>query len=347
MRSTLARDAPGRPRPRTASVSYFARAAGPPYREVTVGNKLAHQPVMPSEVLAALQPGAAGVYLDATFGRGGHSALLLGKLGPKGSLFALDRDPEAVAAGRERFDDDERFRIEQGSFAQLARWAASWGIAGRVDGVLMDLGVSSPQLDDAERGFSFSADGPLDMRFDPSTGESAADWLERATEEQIRQVLSEYGEERFAHRIARAIVTARRQAPIATTGRLAEIVASAVPRREPGKHPATRTFQALRIRVNDELDALQSALRQAVEVLAPGGRLAVISFHSLEDRLVKRFFRDAAGRAPRPGRGLPLPEEPKAVLKLVGGAQRPGEEEVDRNPRARSAVLRVAERRRS
>lgn len=346
MSLAVARDAPGRSRPWTASACLYARAAGPPGPGATMNRHSAHQPVMPQEVLAALQPGAAGVYLDATFGRGGHSAAILDCLGPEGRLFALDRDPEAVAAGRARFEGDRRFRIEQGSFARLGRWAAHWAVAGRVDGLLMDLGVSSPQLDEPGRGFSFAADGPLDMRFDPGAGDSAADWLQRADEADIERVLREYGEERFARRIARAIVAARREAPVTTTGALARIVAGAVPTREPGKHPATRTFQALRIQVNDELAALRAGLEQAVELLAPGGRLVVISFHSLEDRLVKRFMRDAAGRAPRPPRGLPLPEEGAAPLELLGGVRRPGEEEIEANPRARSAVLRAARRRR-
>jgi len=300
---------------------------------------------MPNQVMAALQPGAAGVYLDATFGRGGHSAMLLHELGADGRLYALDLDPAAVEAGRHRFGGDRRFTVAQGSFAELARWCRHWGVDGRLDGILLDLGVSSPQLDDPARGFSFSQDGPLDMRMDPARDESAADWLERAGETEIARVLREYGEERFARRIARAVVTERKLEPITTTGRFAAIVSRAVPTREPGKHPATRAFQAIRIQVNGELDALDAALAQAVDVLAPGGRLAVISFHSLEDRRVKRFLRDAAGRAPRPARGLPLPEEPEPRLRLIGKAQRADARELESNPRARSAVLRVAERR--
>lgn len=345
MSFTVARDAPSRPMPRTAAACFFARAAGPPFRGAPVDRKLAHQPVMANEALAALNPGAAGVYLDATFGRGGHSALLLERVGADGRLYALDRDPAAVAEARGRFGADRRFQVGQGSFAELARWAESWGIAGRIDGILMDLGVSSPQLEDPARGFSFGAEGPLDMRFDPTVGESAADWIERASAAEIERVLREYGEERFARRIARALLQARGDAPITTTGRLAGIVAGAVPTREAGKHPATRTFQAIRIHVNDELGALREGLEQAVQVLAAGGRLVVITFHSLEDRIVKRFLRDKAGRGPRPGRGLPLPKEAEPVLELVGGAVRPGAAEVDQNPRARSAVLRAAERR--
>lgn len=304
---------------------------------------MTHQPVMPDETLAALAPRAAGVYLDATFGRGGHSARLMDALGSGGRLYALDLDPAAVAAGRQRFGDDARFAIEQGSFAHLARWAGHWGVAGRLDGILMDLGVSSPQLDDPARGFSFAHDGPLDMRLDPAGGESAADWLERVGEQELARVLKEYGEERFARRIARAVCRARREAPITTTGRLSEIVARAVPTREPGKHPATRAFQAIRIHVNRELEALDAALEQSVELLAPGGRLVVISFHSLEDRRVKRFMRDESGGAPRP-RGLPVAGEPERRLRRLGKAVMAGREEIEHNPRSRSAVLRAAER---
>lgn len=340
-----ARDAPSRPMPWMAAACPSGRAAGPPGSEAPLAHAFTHQPVMPEEVMAALQPGAAGVYLDATFGRGGHSAMLLDALDAAGRLYALDLDPAAVAAGRERFGGDPRFTIAQGSFAELARWCREWGVAGSLNGILLDLGVSSPQLDDPARGFSFNQEGPLDMRMDPSRGESAADWLERAGESEIARVLREYGEERFSRRIARAIVAERGREPIVTTGRLADVVARAVPTREPGKHPATRTFQAVRIRINGELEALDAALAQAVEQLAPGGRLAVISFHSLEDRRVKRFMRDASGRAPRPARGLPLPEQPEPQLRLVGKAKHAGRKELEANPRARSAVLRVAERR--
>jgi 16S rRNA (cytosine1402-N4)-methyltransferase len=304
---------------------------------------MTHQPVMPDETLAALAPRAAGVYLDATFGRGGHSARLLDDLGPDGRLYALDLDPEAVSAGRQRFGDDARFVIEQGSFAHLARWAARWGVTGRFDGILMDLGVSSPQLDDPARGFSFAHDGPLDMRLDPGAGDSAADWLERVEEKDLARVLKEYGEERFARRIARAICHARREAPITTTGRLSEIVARAVPTREPGKHPATRCFQAIRIHINRELEALEAALEQSVDLLAPGGRLVVIAFHSLEDRRVNRFMRDESGGAPRPRR-LPVMGQPERRLRRLGKPVMAGAEEIGRNPRSRSAVLRAAER---
>lgn len=342
MRTGEARDAPGRPAPWMAPGCLPERAHGPPFQQDPL-ETMNHQPVMPEETLAALSPRAAGVYLDATFGRGGHSARLLGELGPTGRLYALDLDPEAVAAGRERFGDDARFVLEQGSFAQLARWAERWGVAGRLDGILMDLGVSSPQLDDPARGFSFAHNGPLDMRLNPDAGDSAADWLERVEEKELARVLKEYGEERFARRIARAVCEARREAPITTTGRLAEIVARAVPTREPGKNPATRSFQAIRIQVNGELAALDAALAQAVDLLAPGGRLVVISFHSLEDRRVKRFMRDESGGAPRP-RGLPLAGEPERRLRRLGKPAMAGRDEIERNPRSRSAVLRAAER---
>lgn len=342
MRYGEARDAPGKPAPWMVPGCLPERAHGPPYDESPVSD-MTHKPVMPDETLAALAPRAAGVYLDATFGRGGHSARLLDQLGPGGRLYALDLDPEAVAAGRRRFGDDERFAIEQGSFAHLARWARRWDLTGRLDGILMDLGVSSPQLDDPKRGFSFAHDGPLDMRLGPDVGDSAADWLERVEEKELVRVLKEYGEERFARRIARAVCEARREAPITTTGRLSEIVARAVPSREPGKHPATRSFQAIRIHVNHELEALDAALEQAVDLLAPGGRLVVISFHSLEDRRVKRFMRDESGAAPRP-RGLPVMGEPDRRLRRLGKAVMASRDEIERNPRSRSAVLRAAER---
>ncbi len=297
-----------------------------------------HRPVLLEEVLEALDVRAAGRYVDATYGRGGHAAAVLACLGPAGRLLVLDRDPEAVAHARAHLGGDPRVRVAQGSFAALAGLVAAQGWAGRVDGILMDLGVSSPQLDDPGRGFSFLRDGPLDMRMDPAAGESAADWLNRAPEREIARVIAEYGEERHARRIARAIVRAR---PLRRTAELAEVVARAVPGREPGKHPATRTFQAIRIHVNRELEALRAGLAQAVEALAPGGRLVVISFHSLEDRIVKRFLRGEARPAP-PAPGLPPPRAPR--LRLLGGPVRPGAAEVAANPRARSAVLRAAER---
>lgn len=301
-----------------------------------------HHPVLLQEALEALAVREDGIYVDATFGRGGHAAAILERLGPQGALYAMDRDPEAIAAA-ERFVGDHRFHITRGSFAMLGAMAQAAGIDGRVSGVLLDLGVSSPQLDDARRGFSFHGDGPLDMRMDPDQGESAADWLSHAGEQEIVRVLKEYGEERFARRIARAILAARQETPITRTGRLAEIISAAVPKREPGKHPATRSFQAIRIHINRELEELETVLPQAVDLLAPGGRLAVISFHSLEDRLVKRFMRRECKGEELP-LDLPVTGTAQGRLRLVGKARTAGEAELRDNPRARSAVLRVAER---
>jgi 16S rRNA (cytosine1402-N4)-methyltransferase len=303
-----------------------------------------HTPVLLDEVLAGLALQSAGRYCDATFGRGGHTAAILAQLGPAGRVVAIDRDPEAVASGHERFAGESRLTLIRGSFGQLAGLLRAAGWSDGLHGVLLDLGVSSPQLDEARRGFSFMQDGPLDMRMDYESGTGAAQWLARAGEREIADVLFRLGEERFARRIARAVVAARVQAPITTTRQLAELVAEAVPTREPGKHPATRTFQAIRIHVNRELEEIESALPQAVDVLAPGGRLCVISFHSLEDRLVKRYLRREAQGDPVYA-GLPnVPAHARPRLRLVGGAVMPGEAEVERNPRARSAVLRVAER---
>lgn len=304
-----------------------------------------HLSVLLAESLSALQIRPDGIYVDATFGRGGHSSAILQGLGENGRLLAMDKDPEAIRAAEAMFGKDERFSIVHGSFAMLAQEVDKRGWRGRVDGVLLDLGVSSPQLDDASRGFSFLRDGPLDMRMDPTSGKSAADWLAVAKEGEIADVLKEYGEERFAKRIARALVRSRdEEGPIRTTGRLAEIVAAANPRWERDKHPATRSFQAIRIFVNRELEDLDRCLEQVVELLAPGGRLAVISFHSLEDRRVKRFIRRHAKGEELPP-GLPIREEQlKRSLRAVGRAIRAGEDELAVNPRARSAVLRVAEK---
>lgn len=299
-----------------------------------------HAAVMLQETLEGLYVGDDGTYLDGTFGRGGHARAVLEKLGPRGRLLLMDRDPAAVAAARREFGADARVSIRHGNFADLADWDAT--LAG-LDGVLLDLGVSSPQLDDAQRGFSFRADAPLDMRMDPTGGMSAADFLARANERQIADVLWNYGEERMSRRIARAIVARRADAPIARTGELAELVAGIVGRPPSGKHPATRSFQALRIAVNGEMDALQRGLRAAVARLRVGGRLCVISFHSLEDRAVKQFLRDQS-QAPATRRGLPPPAPESLSLRLIGHAQMPGEAELARNPRARSAVLRVAEK---
>jgi len=303
-----------------------------------------HTPVLLDEVLGGLAVRPDGRYCDATFGRGGHTAAILRALGPAGQVVAIDRDPEAVEAGQVRFARDLRLTLVRGSFGELEECVRAAGLDGELDGVLLDLGVSSPQLDEARRGFSFMQDGPLDMRMDNEAGQSAAQWLAKATEREIADVLRTLGEERFARRIARAILAARAQGPLTRTGQLAEIVAAAVPTREPGKHPATRTFQAIRIHVNRELEQLESALPQAVRLLAPGGRLCVISFHSLEDRIVKRYIRREEQGDPVYA-GLPtVPPHARPRLKRVGGAIMAGEAEVQSNPRARSAVLRVAER---
>lgn len=304
----------------------------------------AHTPVLLDEVLDGLAVKADGRYCDATFGRGGHSAAILDRLGPTGRLCAIDRDPEAIAAGRERFAADHRLTLVRGSFGQLEERVRAANLEGGLQGVLLDLGVSSPQLDEARRGFSFMQDGPLDMRMDNESGISAAQWLARATEREIADVLFKLGEEKFSRRIARAIVTTRGSQPITTTRQLAELVAGAVPTREPGKHPATRTFQAIRIHVNRELEEIEAALPQAVNLLAPGGRLCVISFHSLEDRMVKRFMRREAQGDPIYAELPDVPPHARPRLKLVGGAVMASEAEVAANPRARSAVLRVAER---
>jgi 16S rRNA (cytosine1402-N4)-methyltransferase len=301
-----------------------------------------HAPVLLAEALAALAVQAMGFYVDATFGRGGHSAAILAQLGEQGALLAIDRDPDAVAHGRALLGADPRATIVHAPFSTLGEQVRATGR--KADGILIDLGVSSPQLDDPSRGFSFMRDGPLDMRMDPGSGESAAGWLARASERDIAMVIHRYGEDRHARRIAHAIVAARAESPIETTGQLAAVIAAAVPRREPGKHPATRAFQAIRIHVNRELGELEDALPQALDALAPGGRLAVISFHSLEDRLVKRFMRQHAQEDPV-WAGLPdMPAHARAKLELVGRAVFPSDAEVAANPRARSAVLRVAAR---
>jgi 16S rRNA (cytosine1402-N4)-methyltransferase len=303
----------------------------------------AHLPVLlhPAVDALAIESRREGTFVDATFGRGGHSRLILERLGPRGRLIGMDRDPEAIAAAREI--RDPRFAPVHARFSELHATLAALH-AGGADGVLFDLGVSSPQLDDPRRGFSFRVDAPLDMRMDPARGVSAAEWLERAEEAEIREVLSVYGEERFAKQIAKAIAASRRRGPVRRTGELAALVAAAVRTREPGKDPATRTFQALRIHLNQELEELSLALPQALTALNPHGRLAVISFHSLEDRIVKNFMRSAA-RPTLPER-LPVRARdlPPAKLRVIGRPARPGAEEVRRNPRARSAVLRIAEK---
>jgi 16S rRNA (cytosine1402-N4)-methyltransferase len=303
-----------------------------------------HTPVLLHAAIEGLKVREDGVYVDCTFGRGGHSRGILARLGKRGRLIALDRDPAAIAA---RGDiDDVRLHLVHGSFGGLRDVLREHGI-GEVNGILLDLGVSSPQLDDATRGFSFRVDAPLDMRMDTTRGATAAEWLASADEREIREVIRNYGEERFAKQIAATIVAARARRPVATTRELAGIVATAVRTREPGQDPATRTFQALRIHVNQELEELTRVLPQCVAALAPEGRLVVISFHSLEDRIVKRFLR-AGSQPPRMPARLPLraADLPRPPLHLMGKLQRPGREEIATNPRARSAVMRVAERNR-
>jgi 16S rRNA (cytosine1402-N4)-methyltransferase len=303
-----------------------------------------HRPVLLDEVLDALQVKQDGLYVDGTFGRGGHAAAVLERLGARGRLLAFDKDPFAINYAADRFGNELRLITRGGSFGNLQSVATELGWQGKVDGILLDLGVSSPQLDDASRGFSFLNDGPLDMRMDPHSGLSAADWLAGADAEQIADVLWRYGEERHSRRIARAVVASRAAGPIRSTRQLAELIATAVPGREGRKHPATRSFQAIRIFINRELQDLEAVLPQAVDVLAAGGRLAVISFHSLEDRLVKRFIRDQQ-RGPQLPPDLPvMPQAFAPRLRAVGKPVRASEQEVRSNPRARSAVLRVAER---
>jgi 16S rRNA (cytosine1402-N4)-methyltransferase len=317
--------------------------------------------VLLDEALAALDIRSderrCGWYVDATFGRGGHSAAILSCLSSQGRLIALDRDPAAIAAGRERFGAEPRLTLVHSAFGNLldavravlkvdggCEGGSTSGFVGRFAGVLFDLGVSSPQLDDASRGFSFMHDGPLDMRMDNLTGMTAADWLASAPERDIARVIHQYGEERFGNRIARSIVAARHDAPITTTAQLAAIVSAAVRTREPGKHPATRTFQAVRMQINNELPRIESALKQSVELLAPGGRLCAISFHSLEDRVVKQFIQRQSQEDPVYA-GLPdVPAHAQPKLKRAGKAVHASEAEVARNPRSRSAILRAAEK---
>ena len=303
---------------------------------------LQHVSVLLEEALAALAVQPGGTYVDATFGRGGHSRAILARLGEAGRVLALDRDPQAIEAGQALAD--RRLRLLHAPFSALAEVAASCGVR-QVQGVLLDLGVSSPQLDDAQRGMSFRFDAPLDMRMDTSHGTTVAQWLATAETTRIKGVLRDYGEERFADAIAKTIVAARTQRPIETTGQLAALVEKAVRTREPGQHPATRSFQALRIFINQELEELSLVLPQATALLAPGGRLAVIAFHSLEDRIVKRFLRDESRPPQLPAR-LPIRarELPQPRLKLVGKPIRPSDAEIAANPRARSAILRVAQR---
>jgi len=302
---------------------------------------LVHATVLLNEAVEALQIKPEGVYVDGTFGRGGHSRLILEKLGPQGRLIALDKDPMSIAAAQTV--SDKRFQIVHRGFESIGEVLRELDVD-KLDGVLLDLGVSSPQLDDAQRGFSFRFDAPLDMRMDTSRGETAAQWLATVDEGFLAEVIGEYGEERFARKIARALITSRQENPINTTRQLSEIVAQTVRTREPGKNPATRTFQAIRIYINRELEELESVLPQCVDKLKVGGRLAVISFHSLEDRIVKRFMRDMAQGDKFP-RNLPIraADIPQGKLRLVGKAIQASVQELETNPRARSAVLRVAE----
>ncbi|MFP1918979.1 16S rRNA (cytosine(1402)-N(4))-methyltransferase RsmH [Lonsdalea quercina] len=304
-----------------------------------------HTTVLLDEAVNGLNIRGDGIYIDGTFGRGGHSRLILSHLGPEGRLLAIDRDPQAIAAASDI--DDARFSIIHGPFSSIAEYVEERGLKGKINGVLLDLGVSSPQLDDPERGFSFMRDGPLDMRMDPTRGVSAAEWLMKAEAEDIAWVLKTFGEERFARRIARAIVERNQIEPMTRTKELAELIAAASPIREKHKHPATRSFQAIRIYINSELEEIERALNGALDVLAPEGRLSVISFHSLEDRIVKRFIRHNS-RGPQVPAGLPLTEEQLReqggrTLKIAG-KMKPSDAEVAENPRARSSVLRFAER---
>ena len=303
-----------------------------------------HVPVLLEPVLEGLAIKPDGSYVDGTFGRGGHSRAILKQLGPNGRLLAIDRDPQAIASADQGLLGDERFELVKGEIAELKEIAAARGLLGKVDGLLLDLGVSSPQLDEAGRGFSFLRDGPLDMRMDPETGISAAQWLASVDEKELKRTLLQYGEEKAAGRIARAIAAARKEQPIVTTAQLANVIADAVPQKHGQKPPATKTFQAIRIRVNEELEQLDAALDSALPLLRRGGRLCVISFHSLEDRRVKRFMRSHSVE-PEPYRGLPsVPEEYRPSLRLVGKAISATEQEISDNVRARSAHLRIAER---
>lgn len=301
-----------------------------------------HKPVLLDEVLHGLDVQPDGVYVDCTFGRGGHSRAILDRLGKAGCLLVFDKDPDAIKSAEQISSSDSRLQYFHAPFSNLADNIRAVDKAGQIDGVLFDLGVSSPQLDDSERGFSFSRDGYLDMRMDPGTGMSAADWINKAGQDEIAHVLKVYGEEKFFRRISSAIVIARSQNPIMTTSELANIISSAVPTRELKKHPATRAFQAIRIYINDELEEITSGLSQAFDMLCINGRLLVISFHSLEDRIVKRFMREYSQSDPYP-KNIPVTADMiRPRLKILGKAIRPGVDEISANPRSRSAVLRIA-----
>ena len=307
-------------------------------------NEHAHEPVLVEEALALLAVEAGGYYVDATFGRGGHTARILEALGGEGRVLALDRDPQAIAAGRRLFAGEMRLTLLHAPFSDLRELVPAHAHGRACRGVLFDLGVSSPQLDDPRRGFSFRTDGPLDMRMDPTHGEPVSAWLARASVDEIREVIETYAEERFARRVAHAIVEARRKRPLESTAELASLVARAVPTHERSRHPATRTFQALRIHANDELGQLERGLAAAVDVLAPGGRLVAISFHSVEDRIVKRFLKRLSKLDPAFAGHPVAPLEARPRLRLIGRKTRPTLAEARRNPRARSALLRAAEK---
>lgn len=303
-----------------------------------------HLPVLLDEVIAALQIKPEGLYIDATFGRGGHTQAILGQLGENGRVLALDRDIAAIEYGRERFADEPRVAFEHINFSQVADVLAQRQLESQVDGVLMDLGVSSPQLDDAERGFSFMHNGPLDMRMDTTQGESASDWLMRVELEDLVFVLKKYGEEKFGRRIAHAVLEYRQQQPITQTAQLVSIIERAMPVKEKHKHPATRSFQAIRMHINQELQSIETGLEAMLTALKPGGRLAVVSFHSIEDRMVKRFMKAKVTRPSIPA-GLPVfDSDIEMPYKLAGKPRVAGEAELANNPRARSARLRVLER---
>ncbi|NKB75914.1 MAG: 16S rRNA (cytosine(1402)-N(4))-methyltransferase RsmH [Gammaproteobacteria bacterium] len=303
-----------------------------------------HIPVMGGEVMDALRLSGSDCVVDATYGRGGHSREIMSRLSEQGRLIVIDRDVAAISAAQEEWGDDERVDIVHGPFSELSGILGARGLIGKVTALLFDFGVSSPQLDNGERGFSFMHDGPLDMRMDQSRGVSAADWIKRIEEEELVRVLKKYGEERFAKRIARGIKTALLQREITTTAVLAAIVSEAIPTKEPGKHPATRTFQAIRIAVNDELGEIELVLPQALEAVSPGGRIVMISFHSLEDRLVKRYFNEQSKGDPFPP-DMPITNDMlKPKLKLISKRIKAGKQELDRNRRSRSAVMRVAEK---
>ncbi len=305
-----------------------------------------HLPVMFAEALQQLAIKEDGIYLDCTFGRGGHSQGILNLLGPSGRLVAFDRDLDAINSDyAQTMLEDKRFGLKHTPFSELENIVTNEGLAGKVDGILMDLGVSSPQLDNPERGFSFLRDGPLDMRMDGNAGVTAAQWLSSVDEKELVEVLFEYGEERFARRIAHAVIERRVEAPITTTRALAKLIEDVVPVKEKHKHPATRSFQAIRIKINSELDELKAVLQQSARILKPSGRLVVISFHSLEDRIVKRFIRAESGAKYNPGK-LPIKEIDiaKGILKKAGKALKAEQQEIVLNPRARSAIMRVAEK---